>query len=64
MRSNGLISVVIPFYGRKDWLIEALKSVLNQTYKNFEIIVVDDGNPEDLNEVVRALGNKIKYIKI
>ena len=64
MRSNGLISVVIPFYGRKDWLIEALKSVLNQTYKNFEIIVVDDGNPEDLTKVIKELDYRIKYIRI
>jgi len=64
MRKNSLISVVIPFYGRKDWLIEALKSVLNQTYKDFEIIVVDDGNPEDLTEVIRALDGKIRYIRV
>lgn len=41
-----LISVVIPTYSRNDMLKRAINSVLNQTYKNFEIIVVDD-NPAE-----------------
>lgn len=42
-----LVSVIIPTYNRFDSCINAIKSVQNQTYKNFEIIVVNDSSPED-----------------
>lgn len=41
-----LVSVVIPTYSRPTYLRRCLESVLNQTYKNIEIFVVDDNNPE------------------
>ena len=52
-----LISVVIPTYSRPKQLPRALQSVLNQTYRNLEIIVVDDNanNPEDREQVRRIL---------
>ena len=43
---NPLVSVIIPTYKRPDTLDRAINSVLNQTYKNIEIFVVDDNNPE------------------
>lgn len=41
-----LVSIIIPTYGGDDTIIRAVKSVLNQTYKNIEVIVVDDNNPD------------------
>ena len=41
-----LVSVIIPTYSRPTYLRRCLESVLNQTYKNIEIFVVDDNNPE------------------
>lgn len=41
-----LVSVIIPTYSRPTYLKRAVESVLNQTYKNIEIIVVDDNNPD------------------
>ena len=57
-----LVSVIIPFYERVDWLKEAIESVLAQTYKNIEILVVNDGSKENVDSLLEEYGNKIKYI--
>lgn len=49
-------SVVIPTYNRKEKLKETLKSVLDQSFKDFEVIVVDDGSSDDTREIVRESG--------
>jgi glycosyltransferase involved in cell wall biosynthesis len=41
------VSVIIPSYNRADLLLEALESVFRQTWKNFEVIVIDDGSTDD-----------------
>lgn len=46
MKNNPLVSVVIPTYSRPTYLKRCVESVLKQTYKNVEIFVVDDNNPE------------------
>lgn len=56
------VSVIIPFYDRVDWLVEAVESALQQSYKNIEIIVINDGSKEDLSEFCRTYQGKIKYI--
>ena len=42
-----LVSVIISSYNRYDLLLNAIESVKNQTYKNIEIIVIDDGSPDE-----------------
>jgi len=58
------VSVVIPTYNRAGLLKRAVQSVLNQTYQDFELIVVDDGSTDNTEEVVRSFNdNKVIYIK-
>src|SRR5215831_17207605 len=57
------VSVIIPTYNRAGFLRTAIISVLNQTFQDFEIIVVDDASTDNTPEVVTHFGDKrIKYI--
>jgi teichuronic acid biosynthesis glycosyltransferase TuaG len=59
-----LISVIIPYYKKKEYITSSINSVLNQTYKNLEIIIIyDDLNKEDLN-LLKKIKKKDKRIKI
>lgn len=55
------VSVIIPFYNGVDWLCEAVQSALDQTYKNLEIIVINDGSPENVDDFLKKYGDKIIY---
>ena len=62
--SNIYFSVVIPSYNQKSFLEKAIDSVLSQTYKNFEIIVVDNNSNDFSQEYIQRLRNKkIKLIR-
>ena len=60
---NPKVSIIIPVYNGENYLEEALKSALNQTYKNIEIIVVDDGSKDKTEKICEKYKNKIKYLK-
>lgn len=58
------VSVVIPTYNRAHLVGRAIQSVLNQTYQDFEIIVVDDGSTDNTEEVVKSFNDpRIRYIR-
>ena len=61
---NSFISVIVPTYNRADLISETIESILNQTYKYFELIIVDDGSTDNTEEVIRKFkDSRIKYIK-
>ncbi len=58
------VSVIIPVYNRQQTIRLAIDSVLNQSYKADEIIVVDDGSTDRTNSVIKEYRNKIKIITL
>ena len=51
------VSVIIPFYNRIEWLEEAVESVLSQTYKADEIIIINDGSTDKSLEIIKEYMN-------
>ena len=51
MKSDSLISIVIPIYNAEKYLEECIESVINQTYSNIEIILVNDGSTDRSAEI-------------
>lgn len=62
MSNETKLSVVIPTYNRAHLIARAIESALAQTYKAFEIIVVDDGSKDNTGEVVQAFGDAVTYV--
>lgn len=60
---NNKVSIIIPVYNGENYIREAIDSALSQTYKNIEIIVVNDGSKDNTDEICKSYGKKIKYIK-
>lgn len=57
------VSVIIPSYNRGNFIEETINSVLNQTFNNFEILVVDDGSTDNTKEIVSKIKDeRLKYI--
>ena len=65
MKGEGvLISVIIPVYNSSEYLSDCIKSVINQTYKNLEIIIVDDGSSDSSGEICDFYQKKDSRIKV
>lgn len=61
---NELISVVMPVYNAYPYLIESINSILNQTYDNFEFIILNDGSQDNSKDIILSFNDKrIKYFE-
>lgn len=56
-----MVTVVIPAFNAHNFIGETLKSILTQTYKNLEIIVVDDGSYDTTSQIVKGYGSRVAY---
>jgi glycosyltransferase involved in cell wall biosynthesis len=63
-KSKPLISVIIPVYNGNGYLATAINSILNQTYKNFEIIAIDDGSIDNSYDILKSLAKSDKRLRI
>ncbi len=64
MSKYPLVSVIIPVYNSEKYVDEAIHSILNQTYQNIEIIVIDDGSTDESKKVVKRIqSSKIIYVE-
>lgn len=64
MEERPLISVIIPVYGVEKYIAQCLESVINQTYDNLEIIVINDGTKDRSAEIAKEYAKKDRRIKV
>ena len=59
-----LLSIVIPVYKTEKYLVDSVNSILNQTYKNLEIILVDDGSPDSCPAICDEIASKDTRVQV
>lgn len=62
MNSQELVSIIVPVYNTESYLEKCLNSILNQTYKNIEVIIIDDGSTDNSYKILQEFQNKDKRI--
>lgn len=64
------VSIIIPTYNRANVITDSINSILNQTYDEYELLIIDDGSTDNTEEVINSLasasnaGSRIRYIKM
>lgn len=61
--NNSMVSIIIPVYQKRDYIEKCIQSLLKQTYKNIEIILVDDGSNDGSEKICNKLSQKYSFIK-
>ena len=62
---NELVSIIMPSYNTSKYILDSVKSIRNQTYTNWELIIVDDCSTDDTDDVIKPYleDRRIKYLK-
>lgn len=58
MKKNPLVSVIMPVYNAGDFLVDSIQSILNQTYQNIELIIINDASTDDSLKIINKFQNK------
>lgn len=61
---NPKISIIVPIYNVEHYLRQSMNSILNQTFKDFELILVNDGSPDKCGEICDEYAHKDSRIKV
>ncbi|MFC3561632.1 glycosyltransferase family 2 protein [Pedobacter jamesrossensis] len=61
MKKEPLIWVIVPCYNHENYITQCIESIINQSYKNFELVVIDDGSTDKSREVLIELQNKYAF---
>ena len=61
---NNLVSIITPSYNSSKFIEECINSVISQTYKDWEMIIVDDFSTDDSREIITKYANKENRIKV
>lgn len=61
---NPLVSIIVPVYNTEDYLYSCIESLVNQSYKNIEIILVNDGSTDNSPNIIKTFAEKDKRIKV
>lgn len=64
MNCKVIVSIIMPVYNSQEYVAEAIQSVLNQSYKNFELIIIDDGSIDNSGLICDEFANKDTRIKV
>ena len=57
-KNERLVSIIMPAYNCEKYVVEAINSVLAQTYQNWELLVLDDGSKDNTLQIINEFGNK------
>ncbi|EGF35466.1 glycosyltransferase-like protein [Lactobacillus helveticus MTCC 5463] len=64
MQNKALVTVFIPIYNVEKYINKCLTSLINQTYKNIEILAIDDGSPDNSKKIVSEFAKKDSRVKL
>jgi len=62
IEGSPLVSVIVPSYNHDKYITQCIESIVNQTYKNWELIVIDDGSSDNSKEIIERLQEKYDFI--
>lgn len=59
-----MVSIILPTYNGRERIGSAIRSVLNQSYDNFELLIIDDGSPDSIDKIIGSFNDhRVKYFK-